>query len=93
MRMEAHHNLLVRYDCGCIGFRPAAPDPNNRQSIILRFCDDDGSQRAGMAEQDMTGKCFASLIRSEEEAVFDILNELLGKGQKFEEMKSLLGIR
>jgi hypothetical protein len=80
-----NHNLLVRYDCGCVGFRPAL-DGN---AILIKACEAD-SDELEIFERNQKGKKFLPLPRDVENAFFDTLLKKVCAGYRLDEVRQIL---
>lgn len=83
--MKEAHNLLVRFDCGCVGFRPN----ENNQSLLVKFCDADNSEMS-FAERSMTVG-FKPLDTDAENAILCTIADQVAKGYKFDSIRNILG--
>lgn len=86
--------VIVRYECGCIGFPPDAND----QALILKACDHDGRYDLG------EGHCFSFRGGFSRSKIVESLSStdlgklvteiacLIGDGERLREVRMLLSI-
>lgn len=83
---------LVKYECGCIGFRPVGTNV-----VLVKTCDGDMhddtmqmSLASGPRGESLAMKQFVPLSDDDQEAMVTEIGQLIYEGYKFRSIKSLL---
>lgn len=87
MDMTGNHNLLVKYSCGCIGFRPG-PDGN---ALLIKACDGDANQdELAIFERNQKDHTFKPITRELENELLGKLSVKVSNGYRLEEMRQIM---
>jgi hypothetical protein len=87
MNMTGNHNLLVRYNCGCIGFRP----DTDGNAMFIKCCDGPaGHDELEIFERNSEGKSFQPIPRELENELLGKLSVKVSNGYRLEEMRQIL---
>ena len=87
-------SLLVRFDCGCIGFAtPIADDDEKERHVVILPCDDDEYHLEYTAiRRIMSGKTMIPIEGGRELELIQGLAYALDDGYKYRRIRKLLGI-
>ena len=82
---------MIKWDCGCIGI----DDTKNStgQVFLLTNCDGNGNHDINPGWRQMKNKTFVVMAFPDAINVLDKMADLVYMGQRFHELKNLLGIR
>lgn len=78
---------LVRFTCGCIGFRPVGPDST---ALLVYACDGDGEPTALFYRRPNNPETFTPLTAEETATIVAALQKLVGNGYRYRELAALL---
>ena len=85
---------LVKYDCGCIGFKP----DSKGNATIIKVCDNNNGDSYGVLMRPMTStkrgveiiKKYTALSEEEHIHISTNIHSLISDGYRFREIKRLL---
>jgi hypothetical protein len=80
---------IVRYNCGCIGFKPNTITDGPMFAICLKVCDDDKPEYV-MVYRDMQGHTFEPIEENEAKQIFKEISALIRDGNILRQIKNLL---